>query len=383
MNKIKKTYWAYKNKITNKLFGVVHMKAVGKKKGDILISYITEPFTHAPWEPLSNYHTMYWECYETARLFSKKGYACDIINSTNETFSPKKQYKICIDIGKNLERFSQYLPRSCTKVFFIFMPYWESYNKAEELRLSNLKKRRGVELLPRRKMEPSKNAEIADFIIGFGNKTVFDTFSKFNKPIFYIPISSVTQFDYPEKKNFTETRKNFAWMGGGGAVLKGLDITLEAFSKMPDFNLHVLGPVSAEKDFIQEYKRELKQTPNIHTYGRIDVTGKQFSEILNKCSAVVYPSAGEGSSGTIVLAMHSGLIPIITNETGIQENSGYIPLINPTPESIIRTVTEFSKISDEEMRKLSKNIWKYAREHYTKETYISACKKFIEEKLNL
>lgn len=379
----KKIYWAYRNKITNKLFGVVRMPAQGKKKGNVLLSYITEPFTHAPWEPLSNFHTMYWECYETARLLSEKGYACDIINASNNSFIPKKPYKACIDSDRNFERFLPYLSKDCKKVFFIFISHWQAYNEAEELRLTDLEKRRGVRLVPRRKMKPSRNAEIADFIMGFGNKTVFRTFHKFKKPIFFIPISSVVQFDSPEKKNFALARNHFTWMGGGGAVLKGLDITLEAFSKMPDFHLHVCGPVYAEKDFVREYKKELEETPNIHVYGRIDVCGSQFSEILNKCSAVVYPSAGEGSSGTIVLAMHAGLVPIISYETGIQEDSGYIPLVNPTPESIIKTVTEFSKMPEEKLRECSKQIWAYARKQYTKKTYSSACMRFIEDVLHL
>ena len=87
--------------------------------------------------------------------------------------------------------------------------------------------------------------------------------------------------------------KNFVWMGGGGAVLKGLDITLEAFSKMPEFNLHVLGPASVEKDFIKEYKKELEETPNINYYGRVDVTGEKFKNIIDKFQANFLLSAFE------------------------------------------------------------------------------------------
>lgn len=383
MNKIKKIYWAYRNKITNKLFGVVHMKAVGKKKGDILISYITAPFTNAPWEPLSNYHTMYWECYELAKILSEKGYSSDIIDAGNTEFIPKKTYRVCIDSEKNLERFLPYLPRDCKKVFFEFMSDWKAYNEAEESRLLALEKRRGVKLLPRRKLDPSRNGEIADYIIGFGNKTIFKTFERFSKPVIHIPISSVKEFDYPEDKNFSESMKNFVWMGGGGAVLKGLDITLEAFSKMPEFNLHVLGPASAEKDFVKEYKKELEETPNINYYGRVDVTGEKFKSIIDKCSAVVYPSGAEGTSGTIVLAMHAGLVPIISNETGVDEASGYIPLENPTPESIIKTITKFSNMTEVEVKNISKKTWEYARTHYTRKNHTNACKEFIEKELNI
>ncbi len=380
---IKEIYWGYRNKICNKLFGVVHLPAQGKKKGDVLISYIVEPFTLAPWEQLSNYHTNNWECREIARLFSQKGYACDIVSSRNKNFKPKKSYVVCIDTDDNLEKFTKYLPRNCQKVFHALMSHWEDYNAAEKRRLNDLEKRRGIRLSPHRQLEPSKNAEYADFITAFGNKTILDTFNKCGKSVYYIPISVVKQFDFPEQKDFGEARKTYAWMGGGGAVLKGLDLTLEAFRQMPEFDLHVCGPVSAEKDFVQAFKEELEKTPNIHVRGRMEVTSQEYTDILNKCAAVVYPTAAEGSSGTIVLAMHAGVIPIISPETGIWERSGYIPLINPTVQSIIKTVRDFSKMPENEIRALSKKIWDYAREQNTRETYSAAYRNIIENVLKL
>jgi glycosyltransferase involved in cell wall biosynthesis len=365
------------------LFGIVHFPSVGKKKGDVLISYLTEPFTIGPWDKSSNYHTMYWECHEIARLFSKKGYACDIIDSQRHTFIPKKNYFVCIDSGNDLERLSAYLPKTCKKVFHILISHWDSYNKAEKDRLDALEKRRGVKLLPRRKMEPSRDAELADFLEGFGNETIFKTFERFNKSIFFIPISAVIEYEFPKDKDFNTARKNFLWFGGGGAVLKGLDITLEAFAKMPNLNLHVCGPVYGEQDFAEEYKKELTETPNIRFYGRLDIASKEFIDIINKCSAIVYPSGGEGSSGAIVQAMHAGLIPIITHETGIREDSGYIPLLNPTPESIAESVTSFSKLPVEEMRKKSKEIWSYAKKTYTRSEFSRVYGKFIDEVLKI
>jgi len=383
MNFLKKTYWAYRNKITNKLWGVVYMPAQGKKKGNVLISYFTEPFTLAPWEPFSNFHTMYWECYEIARLFSERRYAVDIIDSKNTAFIPKKPYVVCVDVDKNLLRLSELLPKDCKKVFHILISHWEAYNAAEQERLNRLEHRRGVRLAPRRKMPPTQNANIADFLEGFGNKTIFDTFSQFKKPIFFIPISAVIPFDFPKKKDWDKARKHFLWVGGGGAVLKGLDIALEAFTMMPDLHLHVCGPVYAEKDFVEAYRKEIEETPNIHAYGRIDIGSKQFADIINKCSALVYPSGGEGSSGAVVQAMHAGLVPIITHETGIQEDSGYIVLENPTSVSIAKTVRDFSDTHIEKVREKAYLIWKYARDHYTRKTFSAAYARFIDEVLKL
>jgi glycosyltransferase involved in cell wall biosynthesis len=382
MNNIKKIYWAYRNKISNKLFGVVKMPALGKRKGVVLISYITEPFTLSPYEKFSNFHTMYWECYEIARLFSERGYECDIINTHNTKFIPRKPYSVCID-AEGLERFIKYLPPNCKKVFHILISHWDSYNKAEEDRLNQLEQRRGVKLASRRKMKPSRDAEISDFLEGFGNKAIFNTFDRFKKPIFFIPISTVLKFDFPKNKDFEKASKNFLWFGGGGAVLKGLDLVLESFSNTPELHLHVCGPVQTEKDFVEEYRKELYSTPNIHYYGRLDVGSKEFMDIVNKCSAIVYPSGGEGSSGAVVQAMHAGLVPIITHETGIREDSNYIPLENPTPESIAKAVREFSLWPADKIKDKSKSIWSYARAVYTREEFSKAYAHFIDTILKL
>lgn len=377
-------YWAYRNKITNKLWGMVHVPAKGKKKGAILISYITEPFTLAPWEKFSNFHTMYWECREIARLFAEKGYAVDAVSAENTAFIPKKPYAYCLDVEHGLSRLSKHLPANCIKLFRILNPHWKAYNDAEQIRLDRLEARRSVRLKPRRMRKPSQNAELADFLEGFGNRAVFGTFSRFNKPIFFVPISAVIEFDFPENKDFAAASKHFMWIGGGGAVLKGLDLCLEAFARMPNLHLHVCGPIYGEKDFTDEYKKELEDTPNIHVYGRIDVGGTQFAELIRKCGAVIYPSGGEGTSGAIIQAMHAGLVPIITHITGIQENAGYIQLEDdPTPESVARAAQDFAALPPDVIRDLSKRIWEYARKTYTREEFSKAYRRFIEEVLKL
>ena len=97
----------------------------------------------------------------------------------------------------------------------------------------------------------------------------------------------------------------------------------------------------------------------------------------------LYPTAGEGSSTSIIQAMHAGLVPIITNETGIQEDSGYIPLENPTPESILGAIKDFSNTPTEEIYAHAKNIWNYARGQYTRKEFSRAYAKFIDDTLKI
>ncbi|MDE2173232.1 MAG: glycosyltransferase family 4 protein [Patescibacteria group bacterium] len=376
-------FWAYKNKISNKLWGVVHMPAKGKKKGDVLLSYITEPFTKAPWEEFSNRHTNYWECYEMACIFAERGYAVDVISWNNRTFVPKKNYRVCVDNQNNLERLARFLPKDCKKVMHITTSEQGFQNSAELKRLEALKEQRGVVLQPHRQLPPTKNPEIADYLEGFGNRTVHATYARFNKPIFPIPISAVKLFNFPEHKDFKVARKNFLWFGGGGAVLKGLDLVLEAFSKNPDLTLHVCGPVAAEKDFAQAYTKELYETPNIHYHGRVDVDSDLFAELADTCGALMYPAFSEGTSGAVVQAMHAGVVPILTREAGISEDAECILMENPTVDSVDEAARSFAALPPEIIRDKARAIRSYVREHYTRELFSNAYAAFIDMALNI
>jgi glycosyltransferase involved in cell wall biosynthesis len=375
------TFLAYKNKITNKLFGVVHMSAKGNAKGSVLLSYLTEPFTLLPSEKFSNLHTSYWECYEIARLLSERGYDVDNINWDNESFIPKKKYVACIDIQNNLERLSRHLNTDCKKIHHIVSSYPDFQNKAEQKRLDNLFNRRGIKLNPHRTVSSSKNPEIADYVEGLGNAAIWNTYKNFigNKQIFPIPLSVVKEFDQSElmKRNISEAKKNFLWIGGGGMVHKGLDLLLEAVSTMPDTSLHICGPVAKEKDFTEAYKKELA-AKNVYVYGRIDVTSNLFKEIITTCAAVMYPSCSEGTAGAVVQAMHAGLVPIITPETGIYENDFSIILNNPTVESLAEAMRDFSQKSDQEIQVLSKKTYDFAQSHYTRNEFSKAYSHFLD-----
>jgi glycosyltransferase involved in cell wall biosynthesis len=152
---------------------------------------------------------------------------------------------------------------------------------------------------------------------------------------------------------------------------------------LPSLHLHVCGPIYGEKDFTDEYKKELEETPNVHVYGRLDVGGEKFAEILEKCASVIYPSGGDGTAGAIIQAMHAGLVPIITPETGIQENAGYISIENPTTESVRQAVLNFAIMQPNVIKSKSRSIWQYARSFYTKENFLKSYAKFIDEILKL
>ena len=156
-----------KNKVSNKLHGVVHVPATREKtggqstkKGRVLLSYLTGPFTLLPWQRFTDPHTNYWECSEIARLFSVRGYDVDVINASNTSFVPRKQYDAVVDVRQNLERWctaglagTSLLPASCKKVMHITSSESGFQNAAEAKRLAELKQRRGI-ILPAHASRP-------------------------------------------------------------------------------------------------------------------------------------------------------------------------------------------------------------------------------------
>jgi glycosyltransferase involved in cell wall biosynthesis len=392
LNTLQRYITAYRNKVTNKLFGVASVKHTGKKKGDVLFSYLTQPLTLSPNESLSDPHSNNWVVPKISQLFSERGYDVDVINWWDASFIPKKKYAVCIDIHNNLERFVSLLPSSCIKIQYINGSHWRFQNEAEEKRMMALESRRNVRFPMKRNVPPSDFEKYADFVIGYGNKTVHETFPMPNgKKIIPLPVPTMEEYDFPEGKDFSRARKHFLWFGGGGAILKGLDLILEAFAELPDLQLTLIGPIFSEKEFCKIYEKELKLS-NITVYknpykekddAMSKIGGKYVYDVIKECGAVLGMSASEGGGGATVQAMQAGVFPIVTPNTGINESIPSIVLENPTVENIKETVKMFSNIPPEKLEKLSREVWSFTKAHHTKQAFTKEWGNFIDNIVKL
>ena len=115
-------------------------------------------------------------------------------------------------------------------------------------------------------------------------------------------------------------------------------LRLEVFSKLPDFNLTVCGPIEEEQAFVKAYSTELFETANINTVGWVDVISEEFIGIMNKCVALIYPTCSEGGGGSVITCMHGGLIPIVSYEASVDVNSAGIILKNCSIEEIKKSI---------------------------------------------
>jgi glycosyltransferase involved in cell wall biosynthesis len=358
---------------------VVSLKPKQPSRGNVLLSYRIEPFLIKPGQPMPNDHTWYWEVWQIAQTFLNLGYNVDVIQFHNNKFVPQKDYAFFIDIRHRMEALAPKLNKDCIKIFHVDIANMVFRNAAECNRLLELQQRKGITLKPQRFEVPNLGIEYADCAIVLGNDFTTDTFKYANKPMYRIPISSPVVYPYPDKKDFEAVRKRFMWFGGSALVLKGLDLVLDAFAQMPEYHLTVCGPVSNDKEFEQAFYKELYETPNIHTYGWIDVSSSDFIEVTNNCLGLVYPSVSEGQSGAVISCLQAGLIPILSYESGVDVHDFGVIFDNLSIEEIKAKVTSISNLPVEDLKLMSLKAWEYARANHTKEKFAQAYRNAVEQ----
>lgn len=350
-------------------------------RGNVLLSYINEPFLLQADDPIFNvpFHQCHWESLQIAKIWLELGYAVDVISYQNHSFIPQKNYDFLIDIRWNIQRLASIINQDCIKIFHIDIAH-NLFNSCAELnRLLALQKRRGVTLHPRRFEMPNLAIEYANCAVMIGNDWTKSTFNYINKPIYHIPNSSMQLFPFPEEKDFENCRKNFLWLGSFGLVHKGLDLVLEAFAEMPDYYLKICGPIKREPDFEEAFYQELYQTPNIQTIGWIDISSPDFQNILNSCIGAVYASCSEGQSGSVITYLHGGLIPIISRECGMNIEDFGVGLNNCSIEEIKASVQWVANQPAQTLKQMSRKGWEYARANHTREKFTEEYRSAVEQ----
>jgi glycosyltransferase involved in cell wall biosynthesis len=336
-------------------------------RGCVVISYLTWPLEEGIAPERMRGHTNASEVITMAEAFRELGFRVEVCSWDDAFYTPPEDTRIAIDIHSNLERWT--LPKDCIKVLHATGALWSFQNNAESMRLDGVRKRRGVGLMPRRTAAPSRGGEIADHIVVLGNEFTEETFRFAGKPITRVPISSTYRFPFPENRNYKKALKRFLWVGSFGMVHKGLDLVLEAFAGMPDLELTVCGRPEKEDDFFRLYKKELKQTPNIHFHGWVDMASPEFNQISLTHASVVYPSCSEGGGGSVIHCMHAGMIPVCTREASVDLNDFGVLITEGSVSAVQEAVRKVASMSASEVEQRARGSWLHVRAVHTKEQF--------------
>lgn len=370
------------NRIMRKLFGskeiYVNVNRTKYEKNCLLL-YISAPFKE---RRLSNIHQNLWQAKELARTISDFGYNVDVIDYDAKKVKFNKKYDLVVDIHpRSTNVYNGFLIENSIKIAYITGSNPEFSNSAEQGRIEDLFRRRGVRVLERRRVPLLEKDVLESFDAMFfiGNEYNLNSFSGYNlRRVFFI---KNTGYDFLYKEGFSKkSPANFLFLASSGQVHKGLDLLLEVFANKKHLNLFVLSLYEKEEDFCQVYKKELFNSPNIHPMGFVDIDSKDFQSIIQKCSYILMPSCSEGISGSVLTAMSAGLIPIVSRECGF-EDYDVNHLKDCSLESLSSTIDIFSRKSLEWIEMESRRTIGIVRSRYSEKNYRESITAALRETL--
>jgi glycosyltransferase involved in cell wall biosynthesis len=369
---------AQSRSVTNR---VISLAPAARAAERMLLSYRIEPFVLPPDDPALVRHTNFWMSARMAQIFLDFGYAVDVISHRNTTFVPHRHYAVVVDVRRLLERIAPALDARCLKIAHLDTAHMLYQDAAEARRLLMLQRRRGVTLAPLRFEVPNRALDHADCGLTTGNQWTIESYAYANKPIYRLPLPSPLDLPWDDEKDFEACRRRFLWFNTQGLVHKGLDLALEAFSDLPDYQLVVCGPIQDERAFVEVYRKELYDLPNIETVGWVRVTSPEFTRVAARCVAVVSTSCSEGGSGSTINCMHAGLIPVTTLEASVDVEDFGVMTTGDRPEDVRDAVTTLASRPASELRERARRAWEVARAKHTRPLFEAEYTRIVRELL--
>jgi glycosyltransferase involved in cell wall biosynthesis len=359
--------------------GVVSLETRGTAKGNVLISYDNEGLLcKRRGKPIPASHPQIYKTMVMAQVFVDLGYAVDVIHCANQKFIPWKPYDVMIDIRGNLQRLRPYLPPGCIKILHCDTAHVVYQNAAEMTRILALQSRTGVSVPQNRLEGLHLGVEHADYLTTCGNEFTMKTYAYAGKPIFRLPMVVQKMWPWPDEKNFEVSRRRFLWFGSRGMVHKGLDVVLEAFVQLPEYQLTVIGPVLDEPEFVEIYRKALFHTPNIKCVGWLDKFSDEFGAVLSQSVAHIFPSCSEAGAASVLETMAAGVIPLVTYEASIDVENFGVLLEDASSETIVHHVRAIASMSEGELRRRAQKAWEYAHKNNTPEQFERSYRATVE-----
>ncbi|MFQ5788607.1 MAG: glycosyltransferase family 1 protein, partial [Thermodesulfobacteriota bacterium] len=183
--------------------------------GNVLLSYIIDPFLLKDGVPIPSGHTHYWESFQIAKTFLDMGYCVDVVHYTNNIFTPNKYYSFFVGARTNFQRITQLLNKDCVKIVHLDMAHWVFNNYAAYKRSLSLQQRKGISIRSTKIQEINWAIENADFATVLGNTFTINTYNFANKPIFHLSVPTNNVYPYPQQKDYEACRNHFLWFGSG------------------------------------------------------------------------------------------------------------------------------------------------------------------------
>jgi len=378
MNIFRKLENGFKLKFLKKKVLYNFHKYCDEKNGHALMYYKTDPFFSSGLVKKYS-HPNNWQAFEIAKILNKLGFWVDIIDRSiniNE-LKLKDKYDLFIGIGgggsgKYYFDITSKLDKAI-KIFYASTQEQSIYNSALKKRYDYFSERHPNQKFSQKgifETDKTKIIDNIDAILSVGNGYAINTFRDYKKPIFRIHPSTSPKIKFNIRDIKKKNQNKFFYFAGSRNILKGLDLLIESFSELPNLELYICTS-AREKKFNDFYEKTLLEAKNIHWVGNIDVGGKKFNEITLGSGYVILPSSTEGTATSVTTCMRRGLVPIVTEQAGIDiKDFGYL-IKDIRVDSLKNQIKAISKESREDFLERSKKAYlesfKYTQANYSED----------------
>jgi hypothetical protein len=349
--------------------------AAAAPKGIVLVAFHREPALFDDgWEHFQ-VTSINWESREVCRLFLRLGYAVDVVGFKSGVPALGADYRAIFTVAGFLARNDKALPRSATRIVIMTMSSPEFQNQAEGERIAELARRRPGAYAGKRAMSDAddyvRSLELADVGILIGNAVTLATYREdLRAKLTPITVTASRVACIKEPADYVPASREFLWYFGHGAVLKGLDLLLEVFSRQDRWTLNVVGHVAYEPDFDQLYFDELYRNPRIRMLGHLRGDSPILADACRRSFCFIAPSASEGMSNAVATCLQIGLYPILSRRTGIDLPEGCgLYLDELTERAIAAAVARVHAMDESEVKRQIGVIQTDALARYSRERY--------------
>jgi len=321
-------------------------------------------------------HNIYFQFLAILKRLVDQGFVVDCVKKDTLDLSlDTSQYQLILDEGDSLA----YLPNVAgqKKVFYCTGTKWDRWNADELQRVEWFQQKYGIYVKPVRQVLPNFSDQVADYIL---YKGVPEQMQDFSKHASLVQLAMPVEFE-PKSVNRNYAGREFVWIGGWGAIHKGLDLVIEAFEKTPNVRLNIFGAIHREAQVAQWLDTKLQQNPNLRYHGYADYKGPEFQRIIANCAGHVYPSAGENGCATLGQTAHFGLLPVTTGTANNQANHLGFNIEGSSREAMVNSicsnVERIVAMSDAELKERAAGIMDFAKKRFTRAAFIQSFDDFL------
>lgn len=338
-----------------------------KEQKRVLICYLTYGY-FINVDSKSLRRTQPFEIFKIVAAFSELGYSVDLIGCNDlkaVDIVKHREYDLIFGFGETFYRMTNLLGDT-KSILYMTENHPEFSYEQEKKRLDYFHERHGKKLKITRSGMFYKIHHLQkkySQVLTMGETYLLK--NQYTNPFFIFPTGLINPDYHFQEKDHLKSRLNFLWLGGTGAVHKGLDLLLDVFSNRDDATLYICG--------LNKMDRKLLEVPNrrnIFEHGFIDIKSEIFLEIVGKCSFLILPSCSEASSTSVTTGMLHGLIPVVMKDSGFNRlDTNAIFLDDFKIEYLDFKIGELITYDPEKLAMLSRQIFKFARNNFTLQVF--------------